>query len=50
MEKRIQNFWAAGFSDLPAINATVFSSWPVFNEMILPLWNLLSLAVFPSSL
>ena len=25
MEKRINNFWSAGFSDLPAINATVFS-------------------------
>ena len=24
-EKRIKKFWAAGFSDLPAINATVFS-------------------------
>ena len=24
MEKRIKKFWAAGFFDLPAINATVF--------------------------
>ena len=27
MEKRINNFWSAGFSDLPAINATVFSNF-----------------------
>ena len=26
MEKRIKKFWSAGFSDLPAINATVFST------------------------
>ena len=26
MEKQIKDFWAAGFSDLPAINATVFSN------------------------
>ena len=25
IEKRIKNVWSAGFSDLPAINATVFS-------------------------
>ena len=25
MEKQIKKFWAAGFSDLPAINATVFN-------------------------
>ena len=25
MEKRVKKYWAAGFSDLPAINATVFS-------------------------
>ena len=25
MEKPIKNFWSAGFSDLPAINATVFN-------------------------
>ena len=24
MEKRIKKIWSAGFSDLPAINATVF--------------------------
>ena len=27
MEKRIKFFWAAGFSDLPAINATVFTTF-----------------------
>ena len=25
MKKRIKNLWAAGFSDLPTMNATVFS-------------------------
>ena len=33
-EKLIENFWSAGFSDIPAINATVFSmsnpKWVIF--------------------
>ena len=29
MEKGIKRNWAAGFSDLPAINATVFSSFVI---------------------
>ena len=32
MEKWIKKFWAAGFSDLPAINATVVSKVQAFSE------------------
>ena len=31
MEKQIKEFWAAGFSNLPLINATVFR--PGFDEI-----------------
>ena len=49
MEKRIKKIWAAGFSDLPAINATVFTSEYFFTQMsFLPqkveLFGLLTLA------
>ena len=32
MEKWIKKIWAAGFSDLPAINATVVSKVQAFSE------------------
>ena len=37
MEKRINFFWSAGFSDLPVINATVFRDTPPCDLCIMTL-------------
>ena len=34
MEKRINNFWSAGFSYLPAINATSFTTLTGFSSVL----------------